>query len=396
MSEEIKENLKNPEETNTNEESNASKVDVKPKKSKARKVLGYCGFIVGIVAVLCVACMFLKMTEPVNVASLQGIYKEKNTLDVVVIGASEAYANYCAPLAYEEYGYTSYSYGVSGVPGSLYKSMVREVLDNQNPKLIVIEMNGLLQQDYYYDRQGNLHGYLDNINYGDNRDEAIEYAVADKDKDDFKTINFLNVYHNSWKDSGKCIATLFTRIGMFLEPKSNLKGYSTRAKIASADDLDITKSNHFTDKSRMIFDDLMTYCNERGLQNVLFVRFPHMNKDTEPEIAEELTNMANAHGYKFVDFSHSKEEAGIVPVYDYYNDEHFNARGARKFTSYFGNYLVNNYDLKANYSDELKKSWEDSVAKTEEILTRAEQDIDKNLGRNYYELSVYLPKWFKV
>ena len=109
-----------------------------------------------------------------------------------------------------------------------------------------------------------------------------------------------------------------------------------------------------------------------------------------------LTNMANAHGYKFVDFSRSKEEAGIVPVYDYYNDEHFNARGARKFTSYFGNYLVNNYDLKANYSDELKKSWEDSVAKTEEILTRAEQDIDKNLGRNYYELSVYLPKWFKV
>ena len=210
MSEEIKENLKNPEETNTNEESNASKVDVKPKKSKARTVLGYCGFIVGIVAVLFVACMFLKMTEPVNVASLQGIYKEKNTLDVVVIGASEAYANYCAPLAYEEYGYTSYSYGVSGVPGSLYKSMVREVLDNQNPKLIVIEMNGLLQQDYYYDRQGNLHGYLDNINYGDNRDEAIEYAVADKDKDDFKTINFLNVYHNSWKDSGKCIATLFT------------------------------------------------------------------------------------------------------------------------------------------------------------------------------------------
>jgi len=149
MSEEIKENLKNPEETNTNEESNASKADVKPKKSKARKVLGYCGFIVGIVAVLFVACMFLKMTEPVNVASLQGIYKEKNTLDVVVIGASEAYANYCAPLAYEEYGYTSYSYGVSGVPGSLYKSMVREVLDNQNPKVIVIEMNGLLQQDYY-------------------------------------------------------------------------------------------------------------------------------------------------------------------------------------------------------------------------------------------------------
>lgn len=364
--------------------------------STAKKVAGTVGFLIGIAACVFVACMFLKMTEPVNVASMQGIYKEKNTLDVVLIGASEAYANYCAPLAYKEYGYTSYSYGVSGVPGSLYKSMVREVLDNQNPKLIVIEMNGLLQKDYYYDRQGNLHGYLDNINYGDNRDDAIEYAVEDEDKDDFKTINFLNVYHNSWKDPGKCIATLFTRIGMLIEPKSNLKGYSTRAKTASTDDLDVTKSNYFTDKSKKIFDELMTYCNERGLQNVLFVRFPHMNKDTEPEIAAEITDMANGHGYKFVDFSYSKEEAGIVPVYDYYNDEHFNVRGARKFTSYFGNYLVNNYELKNNYSEELKKSWEDSVVKTEEILTRAEQDIDKNLGRNYYELSVYLPKWLKV
>ena len=388
--------LENKEETIENDETLGEEKKVKKKKPVHKIILGYTGFILALLLILYTACMFLKMTEPVNVASLQGIYKEKNTLDVVLIGASEAYANYCAPLAYEEFGYTSYSYGVSGVPGSLYKSMIREVTDNQNPKLIVVEMNGLLQKDYYYDRQGNLHGYLDNINYGDNRNEAIEYAVADKDKDDFKTVNFLNVYHNSWKDPGKCIATLFTRIGLFLEPKSNLKGYSTRAKTASTDDLDITKSNYFTDKSKAIFEDLLTYCNEQGLQNVLFVRFPHQNKDTEPEIAAVLSEMAEAHGYKFVDFSRAKEEAGIVMVEDYYNDEHLNARGARKFTSYFGNYLMNNYDIKGEYSEELKKSWEDSVEKTEEILTRAEQDIEDNLGRNYYELSVYLPKWLNV
>ncbi|MBQ9391735.1 MAG: SGNH/GDSL hydrolase family protein, partial [Lachnospiraceae bacterium] len=143
-------------------------------------------------------------------------------------------------------------------------------------------------------------------------------------------------------------------------------------------------------------EDLLTYCNEQGLQNVLFVRFPHQNKDTEPEIAAVLSEMAEAHGYKFVDFSRAKEEAGIVMVEDYYNDEHLNARGARKFTSYFGNYLMSNYDIKGEYSEELKKSWEDSVEKTEEILTRAEQDIEDNLGRNYYELSVYLPKWLNV
>ncbi len=167
------------------------------KNNKKRVVFGCLGFSVALVVIFLVVCLFLKMTEPVNVASLQGIYKEKDSLDVVVVGASEAYANYCAPLAYEDYGYTSYSYGVSGVPGSLYKSMIKEVLDNQKPKLVVVEMNGLLQKDYYYERQGNLHGYLDNINNYDNRAEAIEYAVPESQKDEYKLTSFLDVYHNS-------------------------------------------------------------------------------------------------------------------------------------------------------------------------------------------------------
>ena len=126
------------------------------------------------------------------------------------------------------------------------------------------------------------------------------------------------------------------------------------------------------------------------------MRFPHQNKDTEPEIAEQLSNMASAHGYKFEDFSYWKDEAGIVKIQDYYNDEHFNARGARKFTKYFGNYIISNYDVKTEHSDEIKKSWDKSVANTEEILTRAEADIDDNLGTYYYELSVYLPEWMKI
>ena len=366
------------------------------KNKKSKTVLGCLGFSVALILVFLALCMFLKMTEPVNVASLQGIYKEKDTLDVVVIGASEAYANYCAPLAYEQYGYTSYSYGVSGVPGSLYKSMLKEVLSAQKPKLIIFEMNGLLQKDYYYDRQGNLHGYLDNIDGMENRAEAIEYAVADENKDDFKLSHFLDVYHNNWQDPGKSFATLYTRIGMLVEPRSNLKGYATFAKTASTKDADEVRHNYFTDKSKGIFTDLMEYCKSEGLTNVLFVRFPHQNKDTEPELVAELTDMASSHGYTFVDFSHSKDEAGIVKIEDYYNDEHFNARGARKFTSYFGNYLVSNYDIVGEHSAETKESWQKAVDNTNDILNRAEADISDNLGTYYYELSVYLPKWFMV
>ena len=141
---------------------------------------------------------------------------------------------------------------------------------------------------------------------------------------------------------------------------------------------------------------MLSYCDSCGVENILFARFPHQNKETDPEIASQISDMAAAHGYKFVDFGSAKEEAGIVKIQDYYNDEHFNAKGARKFTKYLGNYIVSNYDVRTKHSDEIQSSWDKAVSNTEEILTRAEADIDNNLGTYYYELSVYLPEWISV
>ncbi len=55
---------------------------------------------------------FFKMTDAVNIATIEGFYKEpKNTIDVMMIGASEVYADYSATEAWKNYEYTSYSLG---------------------------------------------------------------------------------------------------------------------------------------------------------------------------------------------------------------------------------------------------------------------------------------------
>ena len=113
---------------------------------------------------------FLRMTDVVNIATIDGFYKEpENTIDVMLIGASEVYADYSATTAWKEYGYTSYSFGVSGVPGSVYKSMLRETLTRQKPKVVVFEVNGFLQNDAYYDRTIKLHSWIDNMHDEKNR-----------------------------------------------------------------------------------------------------------------------------------------------------------------------------------------------------------------------------------
>lgn len=59
------------------------------------------------------------MTDAVNIATIEGFYKEpKDSIDVMMIGASEVYADYSATEAWKNYGYTSYSLGYPERPAA--------------------------------------------------------------------------------------------------------------------------------------------------------------------------------------------------------------------------------------------------------------------------------------
>lgn len=183
-------------------------------KGRHRKVIRIGAFALVFVVLFSFVSTFFKMTDAVNIATIEGFYKEpKNTIDVMMIGASEVYADYSATEAWKNYGYTSYSLGVSGVPGSLYKSMLREALTRQHPKVVVFEVNGFLQNDSYYDRTVKLHSWIDNIHNEENRLDTIKEIVPKDEQDNFT--NPLKLHHSNWKDIGKCAHTFATRVGMY-------------------------------------------------------------------------------------------------------------------------------------------------------------------------------------
>ena len=76
---------------------------------------------------------------------IRSFYLEpKNSLDVMILGASETFTDYCAPLAWQHAGFTSYPLAVSAAQGTLYASMLRESAKRQNPSVYVVEVNGFL------------------------------------------------------------------------------------------------------------------------------------------------------------------------------------------------------------------------------------------------------------
>ena len=101
------------------------------------------------------AAGFLKVNSLPDSVRIKGFYLEpKDSLNMVTIGASETYTAIAPGLLWKEFGFTSYNYSVAGSPISIVKSQVKEILANQDPKVIVIEINGTLQDDEYQINEG--------------------------------------------------------------------------------------------------------------------------------------------------------------------------------------------------------------------------------------------------
>ena len=116
-----------------------------------------------------------------NKIRLDGFYmEEKNSLDVVLLGASEVYTAFSSALAYDEYGFTSYPYATEANYIDLFESQIKEIQSTQNPKLILVEMNGALYDNKMKDKDVKLRRMTDSMPFSQNKIDTIN-QFGDKD-----------------------------------------------------------------------------------------------------------------------------------------------------------------------------------------------------------------------
>ncbi len=359
-------------------------------KEKIKPIIKFICFCLIFVLLFIGIGQFLTISERQTVASVEGLFKEpEDSIDVVFLGASEIYADYCPTAAWSDYGYTSYSLSVTGAPGSLYKSMLREVLELQSPKLVVVEMNGFLQSDKYYARSEKLHAWIDAIPGDENRQLAIREAVPEDQQDQFKrgALSTFVMNHNNWKLLGPCILASYSRIRMSFKDQGKMKGFATFATLCDPEESKHERKIHFTEKSQAYLDDFMKYCKENNIE-VLFARFPHDTTIVNAELYDEVEAFVENHGYRFVNFEEIKQEIDIDDMENYYNPEHLNAAGALKFTNYLGQYLVDNYDIVGEHSKEIADNWNDCAKEVDTLLSHVMKETQSDTKRLYSNLNL--------
>ncbi|MDD5795478.1 MAG: hypothetical protein PUD24_00890 [Oscillospiraceae bacterium] len=333
-----------------------------------------------------------------NKIRIDGFYlEEKNSLDVVLLGASEVYTDFSSAMAYDEYGFTSYPYAIESNPLALYKSQIKEILNYQTPKLFVIEMNTAASygegKDISVVNDVNLRRYTDNMPLSQNKIDTVNEFSGEDDMLSYY-LPFIK-YHGDPLNFYRC----FYETRMNFTGYSLLKGVSTKTEKSPGDGAynlqGDTSTAELIPEYEKELREFLDFCKEENLDNVLFVRFPHRVTNDKRyqrfQRGNRVGEIISQYGYDYLNFENSYEAFDLDFNNDFYNDDHMNIYGQQKFTEYFGRILQNDYGIqKSGISSDVKKKWDESVDYTKRLYKYVGSLTESGNDRWIYETSYLL------
>lgn len=253
----------------------------------------------------------------------------KNSLDVLFVGDSEAYASFVPLLMWHEQGFASYVCSTPGQKMPQGESILKEALGCQQPKVVVFETNMLFS--------------------GFSTDSIIMRALQER----FPVLE----YHDSWKS--------LTLANLFEEPKATWtdsnKGYLMNHLTEEAD-----ASNYMTPTSSVeqmparnmaYLERMMGLCRAHGAIPVLISTPSTINWNTARHNAVET--WSRQAGVDYIDYNLASEGVEIDWNTDSRdNGDHLNHRGAVKLSKVVGRRLAEDYRLPDHRDDPAYEMWE--------------------------------------
>ncbi len=324
--------------------------------------------------------------------NLLGYYGEaKNSFDMLYFGSSDATVYWMPYNGFREAGISSYTYGKSMMRASMFEDLLDEALKTQSPSLVVVSMRTILESGDTVEEAA-LRSVTDTLPYTSlnrwkmiwrNRHNIVLTSDGtDKGGSGLPTQNIFDIlpfyfdiwkYHDNWDDIWEDSYN-FGRLGEFT---SNTKGFLIRtfhkAQERDASVPGITETLPLSETVEKALLALMRKADERGF-DLLFVMAPYCESERSRMLYNSAAELIAEKGYRSFDFNEVFDEIGIDLKTDFYDERHLNTLGAEKYTSYFINYLNENYDLPDHRREAAYADWVEDLTEWAEIETQALKD----------------------
>ena len=262
-----------------------------------------------------------------------GILGEReNSIDVLVVGDSEAYSAISPMQMWEEHGIAAYLCSTSAQP--LYDSYryLRQALAHQSPRVVILETNAIFRT----------------------------YKLSDYVLSRAKVLFSVLQYHDRWKtlsanDFGGTAHYTWT---------DDLKGFRFHSKVNPADTRQYMQPTDAVQEipllNRACLSEMITLCEENGAQLVLVSTPSTLNWNYARH--NSIAALAKEHGLPYLDLNTMTETVPINWKTDTRDrGDHLNYKGAVKVTRFLGQYLREQYDLPDNRGAADYAAWNESL-----------------------------------
>lgn len=303
--------------------------------------------------------------------TVKSFYEEEYPLDYIAIGSSAVINDLFPVTLWKECNLSGHCLGVAGADARLYKSMLREAMENNSNALIIVDMDGFTSE---INGKGVIDNWLDSMKNSKNKYQSInELDYENRFEHYFPILK----YHKNTTVFYSFFSQIITLYNLDNKDELNLmKGARPMYKLRVSDEVNkkmVVFSDVIEDKvapnknMEKIFDEFLSYCKEKNIENVLFVNFPKTYYDENTyehnisltKIINYYKERINDNGYRLLNYDMIIENAGLS-VEDFSDNYHLFSWGAVKFSKYLGQYLRDNYTFN-EHSQESVNEWNNLV-----------------------------------
>lgn len=360
--------------------------------SKLKRIFGSIVFLVLVVALLTQTSYALRVpmttSEKHTQIFINGFYQEeKDSLSVVMLGSSAIYRYYVAPLAWQNYGFTSYCYASTCQSNDISEFLMQDIQSTQSPDLYVIELRQLVRSETFNlyeedelkpDRAAAYNAFLTNsMKYSTARTKVVN-EVFKEDKLSYNLDLIRN--HILWKYTD--VKTALKRPEKVYAEEYKMKSARTAAAhqaFVCNDLTDYAERAPLTDDAYRQMDEVFEYIRENDLK-VLFISTPYVEDEHTMAIENSIEDYMKENGMDYLNCNKHYDQLGLDYSTDFYNAKHVNVLGATKVTDFLGKYITENYDINTEYTDSVKKSWDKGYELWDEHRNKQVEKVNKKLA----------------
>lgn len=294
----------------------------------------------------------------------EGFYaEEKNTIDVLAVGASDVGRGFSPITIWNEYGITSYNIGTSNQTMSLAYYVIKEALKYQDIKVVVLDMDAA-----YVKRnapEGEYRKLFDNMKFGSTKWEALQnpdLEVENKLSYIFPIIRF----HSRWTDLEQEDFDITKKYDKSTSYKGMAMSNVVKPYIDTQDYMkDTGKTEEISEENQKYIEKIVNLCEDNNIK-LLWVEIPSATSWSSAR-SKGTQKLAEKYNIEFIDMNYPLEGYEVDWETDTAdNGNHLNVEGAEKVSKYIGNVLKEKYELEDHRQDPKYSNWHEEAKRYEE------------------------------